>query len=76
MKDIDKNKNNSPIVQAVRDAYLAGQEDEALEPMIAVDDQGTPVGRIAGGDYVIFYDIRGEREIGGPCEIAAFTRST
>ncbi|MGA2585935.1 MAG: alkaline phosphatase family protein [Candidatus Aminicenantales bacterium] len=48
---------------AIRAAYRAGQEDEALEPIIRVDEKGRPVGRISRGDSVIFYDIRGEREI-------------
>ncbi len=52
-----------PLVKAIQEAYRNGQEDEALEPLVAVDSQGNPVGRMAGGDYVIFYDIRGEREI-------------
>jgi 2,3-bisphosphoglycerate-independent phosphoglycerate mutase len=49
--------------EAVRAAYRAGQEDEALEPIVRVDAAGRPFGRIAGGDSVIFYDIRGEREV-------------
>jgi 2,3-bisphosphoglycerate-independent phosphoglycerate mutase len=52
-----------PMAEAVRAAYEAGEEDEALEPIVRVDAQGQPVGRIRDGDYVIFYDIRGEREI-------------
>jgi 2,3-bisphosphoglycerate-independent phosphoglycerate mutase len=52
-----------PIAEAVRAAYRAGEEDEALEPIVLVDGDGQPVGRIGDGDYVIFYDIRGEREI-------------
>ncbi len=48
---------------AIRAAYRAGQEDEALEPIIKVNDKGQPVGRIGRGDSIIFYDIRGEREI-------------
>ena len=51
-----------PMSEAVRAAYRAGQEDETLEPLVLVED-GQPVGRIQGGDYVIFYDIRGEREV-------------
>jgi len=34
-----------------------------LEPLVAVDPEGKPVGRFQNGDSVIFYDIRGEREI-------------
>jgi 2,3-bisphosphoglycerate-independent phosphoglycerate mutase len=52
-----------PMAQAVRAAYQAGQEDEALEPLVRVDRSGQPVGSIRDGDYVVFYDIRGEREI-------------
>jgi 2,3-bisphosphoglycerate-independent phosphoglycerate mutase len=48
---------------AIRAAYAAGQEDEALEPIVKVRPDGTPAGRIGRGDSVIFYDIRGEREI-------------
>lgn len=56
-------KKNSTLIEAVRRAYQEGQEDEALEPIIAVDENDNPVGRIQDGDYVIFYDIRGEREV-------------
>ena len=37
--------------------------DEALEPIVLTDGNGQPGGRIKDGDYVIFYDIRGEREV-------------
>jgi len=52
-----------PMAEAVRAAYQAGEEDEVLEPLVLADGDGQPVGRIGDGDYVIFYDIRGEREI-------------
>ena len=52
-----------PMSTAVLKAYEAGEEDEALEPLTRVDQNRQPVGRIQDGDYVIFYDIRGEREI-------------
>ncbi len=51
------------MILAVKDAYGRGEEDEALKPIVAVDDKGQPLGRIQQGDSVIFYDIRGEREI-------------
>jgi len=51
------------MAEAVRAAYRAGEEDEALEPLVRVDGAGQPVARIGDGDYVIFYDIRGEREV-------------
>jgi 2,3-bisphosphoglycerate-independent phosphoglycerate mutase len=56
-------RDTYPMAEAVRSAYRAGQEDEALEPLVRVDQAGRPVGSIQDGDCVIFYDIRGEREI-------------
>jgi 2,3-bisphosphoglycerate-independent phosphoglycerate mutase len=52
-----------PLPEAIRKAYQAGEEDEALEPIIKFSPSGQPVGRLKHGDSVIFYDIRGEREI-------------
>ena len=54
---------HTPLAEAVRAAYRAGEDDETMEPLVCVDREGAPVGRIRDGDYVIFYDIRGEREI-------------
>ncbi|MCJ7682194.1 MAG: alkaline phosphatase family protein, partial [Candidatus Aminicenantes bacterium] len=51
------------IVNAVKNAYRSGQEDEALLPIIAVDKDGHPFGRLQNEEHVIFYDIRGEREV-------------
>jgi len=53
----------SALGAAIRAAYAAGQEDEALEPIVKVRADGVPAGRIGRGDVLIFYDIRGEREI-------------
>ncbi len=52
-----------PMTNAIRQAYKNGEEDEQLEPIVFCDKEGNPIGRIAKGDSVIFYDIRGEREI-------------
>jgi len=52
-----------PLSYAIRGAYQRGEEDETLEPLVLVDKRGVPIGRFQKGDYVIFYDIRGEREI-------------
>jgi 2,3-bisphosphoglycerate-independent phosphoglycerate mutase len=54
---------NLSLADAIRTAYRLGQEDEALEPIVKVDRSGRPQGRISDGDSVIFYDIRGEREV-------------
>lgn len=49
--------------EAVRAAYGRGQDEERMEPLLRVDGWGRPVGRIGPGDAVVFYDIRGEREV-------------
>jgi len=51
------------MADAVRAAYGAGEDDETMDPLVLVDADGQPVGRIQDGDYVIFYDLRGEREV-------------
>ncbi|MBU0754535.1 MAG: phosphoglycerate mutase (2,3-diphosphoglycerate-independent), partial [Planctomycetes bacterium] len=56
-------KSKYPISEAVRSAYHQGEEDEKMEPLVLENEQGEPIGRIGPGEYVIFYDIRGEREI-------------
>ena len=56
-------EERSPLAQAVREAYRRGEEDETLAPLVLTDRGGRPVGRIGSRDAVIFYNIRGEREI-------------
>ena len=43
-----------PLADAVRAAYHAGEDDETMEPLVRVDEDGQPIGRIYDGDYVIF----------------------
>lgn len=51
------------LSEAVRIAYGRGEEDETLPPIVLADGDRRPIGRIGKGDAVIFYNIRGEREI-------------
>jgi 2,3-bisphosphoglycerate-independent phosphoglycerate mutase len=60
---LQKELGKYPMAQAVREAYRAGEDDETLEPRVLVDPRGKPVGRFRNGDYVIFYNLRGEREV-------------
>jgi 2,3-bisphosphoglycerate-independent phosphoglycerate mutase len=60
---MDKVQKKYPMAEAVRAAYRRGEDDETMLPLIKVDGAGEPAGAIRSGDYVIFYDIRGEREI-------------
>ncbi|MBN1662929.1 MAG: phosphoglycerate mutase (2,3-diphosphoglycerate-independent) [Deltaproteobacteria bacterium] len=49
--------------ETVRGSYKNGGEDETLNPLVLVDGENRPIGRIKKGDAVIFYNVRGEREI-------------
>jgi 2,3-bisphosphoglycerate-independent phosphoglycerate mutase len=49
--------------RAVRKEYKNGKEDETFPPLVLFDRQGRPVGRLKKGDAVIYYNIRGEREV-------------
>ena len=51
------------LADAVTELYREGQTDYSLEPIVLVDAQGKPVGRIQDGDAVVFCCRRGEREI-------------
>jgi len=56
-------ENKYPMFEAMRKAYTQGQEDETLLPLVLTNDHTNALGRIRTGDSVIFYNIRGEREI-------------
>jgi 2,3-bisphosphoglycerate-independent phosphoglycerate mutase len=60
---LQKESVEYPMAGAVRAAYQSGEDDESLEPRVLVDDGRKPIGRFQDGDYVIFYNIRGEREV-------------
>jgi 2,3-bisphosphoglycerate-independent phosphoglycerate mutase len=54
---------NSIISRAVRNAYGNGEDDETFPPLVLFDRKNRPVGRLKKGDAVIYYNIRGEREV-------------
>lgn len=51
------------LAKGVQQLYCDGQTDYYLEPLVLVNAQDQPIGRIADGDAVIFCCRRGEREI-------------
>jgi len=51
------------LAEAVRASYRQGQTDYSLEPVVLIDGQGKPIGRIEDGDAVVFCCRRGEREV-------------
>ncbi len=63
MSDSQLIMGGAALAQAVRELYSAGQTDYSLDPLVLVDKQGQPIGRINDGDAVVFCCRRGEREI-------------
>ena len=61
--DLGEKQIKYPMTEAVQAAYQSGEDDESLEPRVLVDSGAKPIGRFQDGDYVIFYNIRGEREV-------------
>ena len=53
----------TPLAQAISQAYARGEEDETMPGLHLVGDGGVPIGLVADRDYMIFYNIRGEREV-------------
>ena len=56
-------KSKYPMAQRVSQSLQGGQDEETLEPHVLVDHRGRPIGRFQEGDSVIFYNLRGEREV-------------
>ncbi len=58
-----KERGGAELAQAVEQAYTRGLSDYNMEPLVSVDKDGKPIGRIKDGDTVIFGCRRGEREV-------------
>ncbi len=63
MNRVYLSRGGANLAEAVKDLYCEGQTDYSIEPVVLVDNQGNPIGRIQDGDAVIFCCRRGEREI-------------
>ena len=48
-------------LQAIDDAYKRDETDEFIQPTVLVDADNQPVGTIADGDAVIFFNFRADR---------------
>lgn len=53
-------KANDPV-QAISDAYIRGETDEFIKPIIMTNADGESLRRISDGDGVIFFNFRADR---------------
>lgn len=63
MSSLERGRGGTALAGAVRERYRQGQTDYSLEPILLVDTEEKPVGRIRDGDAVVFCCRRGEREV-------------
>lgn len=49
------------LLKAVEESYQNGVTDEFIKPIVAIDDQGKPVGTIQDGDVVLCFNFRTDR---------------
>jgi 2,3-bisphosphoglycerate-independent phosphoglycerate mutase len=51
----------SAPLDAIQISYAAGVTDEFIEPVVIVDSEGQPVGRLRDDDSVVFFNFRADR---------------
>ena len=49
------------MIESIEASYAEGVTDEFIEPLIAVDSNEQPLGKISQGDVVIFFNYRTDR---------------
>ncbi len=54
-------KPATDLIKAVEESYKEGVTDEFILPIVHVDENGQPIGKITPGDTVIFYNFRTDR---------------
>lgn len=59
--DGDAERTATSAGEAVSNAYQRGETDEFVDPTVIVDGKGEPVGPMASGDSIIFFNFRADR---------------
>jgi 2,3-bisphosphoglycerate-independent phosphoglycerate mutase len=54
-------EHSANIIQTLQDRYQAGETDEFIKPIIAVDASNKPLAKIEEGDVVICFNFRTDR---------------
>ncbi len=49
------------ILDEIQSSYDAGVTDEFIKPIVQVDANGNPVGKIEEGDVIVFFNFRNDR---------------
>jgi 2,3-bisphosphoglycerate-independent phosphoglycerate mutase len=49
------------IITAMQESYDKGVTDEFIKPIVVIDNQGNPIGKVQNGDVVVFFNYRNDR---------------
>jgi 2,3-bisphosphoglycerate-independent phosphoglycerate mutase len=49
------------IVEAMQKSYDNGVTDEFMKPIVVVDEEGEPIGKLKSGDVIVFFNFRNDR---------------
>jgi 2,3-bisphosphoglycerate-independent phosphoglycerate mutase len=56
-----KGKSTTNILDAIKDSYNNEVTDEFMKPIVVVDVNGNPIGKLKEGDVVVFFNFRNDR---------------
>jgi 2,3-bisphosphoglycerate-independent phosphoglycerate mutase len=56
-----KGKSTTNILDAIKDSYNNEVTDEFMRPIVVVDVNGNPIGKVKEGDVVVFFNFRNDR---------------
>jgi 2,3-bisphosphoglycerate-independent phosphoglycerate mutase len=56
-----KGKPTTSILDAMKDSYNNEVTDEFMKPIVVVDINGNPIGKLKEGDVVVFFNFRNDR---------------
>jgi 2,3-bisphosphoglycerate-independent phosphoglycerate mutase len=56
-----KGKPTTNILDAIKDSYNNEVTDEFMKPIVVVDVNGNPIGKLKEGDVVVFFNFRNDR---------------
>lgn len=56
-----KGKSSNDISESIQNSYDEGVSDEFIQPIVKIDNDGLPVGKIEEGDVVICFNFRTDR---------------
>jgi 2,3-bisphosphoglycerate-independent phosphoglycerate mutase len=58
---LGEGRTSTSALDLVTDSYASGITDEFIDPGVVIDQNGLPIGTVADGDSVVFFNFRADR---------------